>query len=93
MSNVSIFVVSALLHEVAVSAPLQVHRPFAFAGMLLQVVLVATTEHLFGRTARAKNPGARLFFMGNAALWLSVCVVGQPLSVVLYSAAFAHVHS
>ncbi|KAF8061352.1 DGAT1-2 [Scenedesmus sp. PABB004] len=71
-----VFLVSAVMHELAVAVPMRMLRGYAFAGMALQVPLIFLTEAL---RARLKNDS-----LGNAIFWASFCVVGQPTCLVLY---------
>lgn len=50
----------------------------AFAGMILQLPLIAVTfplEKMNGRTGK---------IIGNCVFWVSFCLVGQPLGALLY---------
>ena len=50
----------------------------AFAGMLLQLPLIAVTDPL----AKMKGMDGRT--LGNIIFWVSFCLVGQPLAALLY---------
>ena len=71
-----VFVVSAALHELLVSAPCHLARCYAFAGMMTQVPLIGLTNLL-----DEKMPASRA---GNVLFWLVFCVVGQPMCLILY---------
>ena len=71
------FFLSAILHEVAVSVPFHMIRPWSFLGMMFQLPLVGITKYLYRR-----QPGSSI---GNLIFWLSFCVVGQPVAVLLYA--------
>ena len=77
-----VFFVSAILHEVLVSVPFHMIRPWSFLGMMMQVPLVATTKYLY-----RKYPGTSV---GNGIFWLSFCVVGQPMAVFLYAVDYQY---
>jgi diacylglycerol O-acyltransferase 1 len=88
-----VFFVSAVLHELALSAPLQVTRSWALLGMMAQVPLVLLTLALPRALRRGGASEEAVFLAGNAALWISFCFVGQPLCVVLYATAYDHKHA
>lgn len=78
------FVVSALLHEVAVTVPLHaavwpIWKMYAFWGVLLQVPLVTLTERLGSSAGSA----------GNFIFWLSFCGLGQPTALIGYFVQWA----
>ena len=73
----AVFLLSAVLHEVAVSVPFHMIRPWSFLGMMFQLPLVGITKFLYRR-----QPGSSI---GNLIFWLSFCVVGQPIAVLLYA--------
>ena len=52
-------------------------RPWSFLGMMFQLPLVAITKFLYRR-----HPGSSI---GNLIFWLSFCIVGQPVAVLLYA--------
>lgn len=76
-ATLAVFLLSAILHEVAVSIPFHMIRPWSFLGMMMQLPLVAITKFLY-----KKQPGSSL---GNLIFWVSFCVVGQPVAVLLYA--------
>lgn len=93
MTGIIVFLVSAVLHELALSAPLQVTRSWALLGMLAQVPLVILTMVLPRALRRVGATEEVIFLVGNAALWISFCFVGQPLCLILYASAYAHTHA
>jgi diacylglycerol O-acyltransferase 1 len=72
-----VFLLSAVMHEVLVSVPFHMIRPWSFLGMLGQIPLVTLTKQL-----ERKYPGSSL---GNVIFWISFCVVGQPMAILLYT--------
>ena len=92
LASIAIFFVSALLHELALSAPLQVRQGWAFVGMLAQVPMVVLTAATTSLLQRWRVHESHIFLSGNAALWVSMCFIGQPMCVVLYIAAFSAKH-
>ena len=48
--------------------------------MMMQVPLVGFTKALY-----RMNPGSSL---GNVIFWLSFCVVGQPMAILMYTADY-----
>jgi diacylglycerol O-acyltransferase 1 len=75
-----VFFVSAVLHEVLVSVPFHIIRPWSFLGMMMQMPLVVLTKYLV-----RKNPGSSI---GNVIFWLTFCVIGQPMAVLMYTADY-----
>jgi diacylglycerol O-acyltransferase-1 len=65
-----VFFFSAVMHEVLISIPFHMLRPWSFLGMMGQVPLVVVTKYLY-----RKNPGSSI---GNMIFWTSFCLVGQP---------------
>lgn len=82
-----VFTLSAILHELLVSVPFHMIRPWSFLGMMGQIPLVAVTKAM-----HKKNPGSSL---GNVTFWLSFCIVGQPMAILMYTADYqvAKVHA
>lgn len=77
-----VFLVSAIMHEVLVSVPFHMVRPWSFLGMMMQIPLVAITKYFY-----RKHPGSSI---GNMVFWLSFCVVGQPMAIMLYTADYQY---
>jgi len=75
-----VFTLSAILHELLVSVPFHMIRPWSFLGMMGQIPLVAITKAM-----HRKNPGSSL---GNVTFWLSFCIVGQPMAILMYTADY-----
>mmetsp|Transcript_33702 Transcript_33702/g.95355 ORF Transcript_33702/g.95355 Transcript_33702/m.95355 type:complete len:739 (+) Transcript_33702:91-2307(+) len=70
------FLISALFHELLVGVPLQMLRAWAFAGMMGQIPLIAVTN-LLKRKLKSD-------IVGNIIFWISFCILGQPIAVLLY---------
>ncbi|KAG2493012.1 hypothetical protein HYH03_008675 [Edaphochlamys debaryana] len=73
---VATFFVSAVFHELILGVPLHLVRLWAFCGIMLQVPLIMLTEKLRQRLRRDE--------LGNYVFWITFCVVGQPVCVLLY---------
>ncbi len=74
------FLFSAAAHELLIGVPCHLLRGWAFLGILAQVPLIGLTNW----TARKlKNEQA-----GNVIFWLSFCIFGQPMAVLLYYGAY-----
>jgi len=71
-----VFFVSAVAHEVLVSVPCHTNSLYAFWGMMAQVPLIALTGMI-----DKYNKGSQI---GNFIFWISFCIVGQPLCILLY---------
>ncbi|GLI60498.1 hypothetical protein VaNZ11_002660, partial [Volvox africanus] len=70
------FFVSAVFHELILGVPLHLVRLWAFFGIIFQVPLILVTEKLRKQLRRDE--------LGNFIFWIAFCVVGQPVSVLLY---------
>jgi len=70
------------MHEVLVSVPFHMIRPWSFIGMMMQIPLVAITKWL-----NRKYPGSSI---GNMIFWMSFCVVGQPMAILLYTVDYQY---
>lgn len=81
-STFVVFLLSAIMHEVLVSVPFHMIRPWSFIGMMMQMPLVAITKFL-----DRKYPGSSF---GNIIFWVSFCVVGQPMAVLLYTVDYQY---
>jgi diacylglycerol O-acyltransferase-1 len=73
------FLFSAAAHELLIGVPCHVMRGWAFMGILAQVPLIALTDWT---AKKLKNDQA-----GNVIFWLSFCIFGQPMAVLLYYSA------
>ncbi|KAI9885519.1 MAG: hypothetical protein M1823_002701 [Watsoniomyces obsoletus] len=78
MASAMVFLVSAILHEMLVGLPTHNVIGVAFAGMMLQLPLSSLTAPL--ETMRGVNGKV----IGNVLFWVSFCLVGQPLAILLY---------
>jgi len=77
-----VFFISAVMHEMLVSVPFHMVRPWSFIGMMMQIPLVAVTKFLY-----RKFPGSSI---GNMIFWLSFCVIGQPMAIMLYTVDYQY---
>ena len=68
------------MHEVLVSVPFHMIRPWSFLGMMMQIPLVAITK-----VAARKSPT-----IGNMIFWVSFCLVGQPMAALLYTVDYQY---
>jgi diacylglycerol O-acyltransferase-1 len=86
ISVITVFTVSAILHEVLIGIPTHNLQGYAFVGMMLQIPLILFT-HAFNEI-RSKWFGDGLDHVfdtiGNFLFWTSFTVVGQPACIVLY---------
>jgi diacylglycerol O-acyltransferase-1 len=81
-STFLVFLFSAVMHEVLISIPFHSLRPWAFLGMMGQIPLVVVTKYLY-----RKYPGSSI---GNILFWVTFCVVGQPMAILLYTVDFKY---
>jgi len=69
-----VFFLSAFFHEYLVSVPLKMFKPWAFVGILSQVVLIIISKKIelqFG------------YQLGNMTVWASI-ILGEPLFLMVY---------
>ncbi|EEH37109.2 hypothetical protein PAAG_07527 [Paracoccidioides lutzii Pb01] len=77
-ASVMVFIFSGILHELLVGIPTHNVIGVAFAGMVLQLPLIAATLPLEKMNTRTGK------IIGNCVFWVSFCLVGQPLAALLY---------
>eukprot|EP00550_Attheya_septentrionalis_P004971 CAMPEP_0198297096 /NCGR_PEP_ID=MMETSP1449-20131203/35392_1 /TAXON_ID=420275 /ORGANISM="Attheya septentrionalis, Strain CCMP2084" /LENGTH=750 /DNA_ID=CAMNT_0043997925 /DNA_START=249 /DNA_END=2501 /DNA_ORIENTATION=- len=77
MATFVVFFISAVMHEVLISVPFHMIRPWSFLGMMAQIPLVTITKSMERRW-----PGG---IAGNIIFWISFCIVGQPMAILLYT--------
>ncbi|KAG0265401.1 hypothetical protein BG011_004786 [Mortierella polycephala] len=77
VASIVIFFISAVLHEVLIGFPTHMIYGYAFAGMFLQIPLIALTKPL----EKWRGAGSGL---GNMIFWLSFTILGQPACALLY---------
>ena len=70
------FFFSAVMHEFIISLPFHRISFHAFLGMILQAPLVPITRKL---NALFNNHS-----IGNIFFWLSFCIIGQPIGIIMY---------
>ena len=75
-----IFTISALAHEFLVAVPTNIIQGWAFLGMLFQVPLISLTTYYM----RCRPNSS----FGNFFFWITFCIVGQPMCVLLYYRAW-----
>lgn len=77
-ASLVVFLVSAVLHELAVGIPTHNIIGVAFFGMFLQLPLIAITTPL----EKMHTATGRL--IGNCTFWVSFTVFGQPFAALMY---------
>lgn len=77
---VVVFFVSAVFHELLLGVPLQMVKLWAFWGIMLQIPLIMISDWINKRHKSSQ--------WGNIIFWISFCVVGQPVTVLLYYLGF-----
>lgn len=83
-SQLVIFALSAFFHEYLVSVPTHTVQAWAFGAMLFQVPLIFMTRWYMHRF-----PGSSA---GNYFFWITLCIFGQPMCVLLYYRAWIKSH-
>lgn len=81
----TVFFFSAVFHELLISIPFHMIRTYSFLGMMSQIPLVMITKYL-----DKIRPGSSI---GNFIFWLSFCILGQPMAVILYTIDYWKLHS
>ncbi|KAK1983696.1 MBOAT family protein [Colletotrichum cereale] len=77
-AQLAVFFASAVLHEVLVGIPTHNIIGVAFAGMFLQLPLIAITTPL----EKMQTPTGRM--LGNCIFWVSFTILGQPFAALMY---------
>lgn len=72
-AGLATFLLSAVAHEAVVSIPCHMLSFYAFFGMMAQLPLILLTQ-------RFKQGSV----YGNVLFWAIFCIIGQPLTVLLY---------
>lgn len=70
------FIISGIFHELCIGIPCHLFRCWAFLGIMFQVPLMVLTNYLHNRFQST--------MAGNIIFWVFFCIVGQPISVLLY---------
>ncbi|KAK7354633.1 hypothetical protein VNO80_20098 [Phaseolus coccineus] len=70
------FLVSAVFHELCIAVPCHMFKLWAFIGIMFQVPLVLITNYLQDKYRNS--------MVGNMIFWFIFCILGQPMSVLLY---------
>ncbi|CAM9143530.1 unnamed protein product [Chrysoparadoxa australica] len=80
------FLLSAFFHELLISVPFRMVKFYAFAGMLANVPLSILTDNIAHSHCGelTQDPLPVLTQLGNILFWVTFCLVGQPMSVLLY---------
>ena len=65
-----------VFHELIIGVPCHMLRLWAFAGIMAQIPLIWITNFI---SKHMNNNRA-----GNCLFWLSFCVFGQPMCIILY---------
>lgn len=85
-SQLIVFLVSAALHELIIGVPTKTVYGFAAGAMLLQVPMISLGRLLSAARERfGWRPQKEIIdTIGNLHFWMSFCIIGQPLVVMLY---------
>ncbi|KAH7076034.1 MBOAT, membrane-bound O-acyltransferase family-domain-containing protein [Paraphoma chrysanthemicola] len=78
LAQIIVFIFSGVLHELLVGVPTHNIIGVAFAGMMVQIPLIALTD-IVQKSGLGSGKVA-----GNMIFWVSFCLVGQPLAALLY---------
>jgi diacylglycerol O-acyltransferase-1 len=75
-----VFTFSAVMHEVLISIPTHAFHWYAFAAMMAQIPIIVITKLFFRSLSHSSFE-----WLGNVFFWLSFCIFGQPICVLLYT--------
>jgi diacylglycerol O-acyltransferase-1 len=81
----TVFLLSAVLHEVVIGIPLGILSGYSIGGMLGYVPLALMINTLYDVTNMSKT-------WGNVLVWLSL-LVGQPAGMLMYAVAYRKLHA
>nr|ACD67882.1 diacylglycerol acyltransferase [Helianthus annuus] len=70
------FFMPAVFHELCIAVPCHIFKFWAFLGIMLQVPLALVTDFLQRKFQNS--------MVGNMMFWCFFCILGQPMSVLLY---------
>ncbi|CAN0195157.1 unnamed protein product [Discosporangium mesarthrocarpum] len=85
MASCLCFLLSAVMHELLVSVPFHMIKFYAFLGMAFNIPLVTLTKALNSILGRDQQAGNWIF-------WVLFCIVGQPMSLLLYYRDYCSKH-
>lgn len=75
-----IFLLSAIFHEFLILVPTKITQFWSFIGMMMQFpMILMTSGYLKSRPDSS---------FGNFFFWISFCIVGQPMAILLYYRAW-----
>lgn len=77
-ASATVFLLSAILHEILVGVPTHNIIGVAFLGMFLQLPLIRLTAPL----EKMQGPNGKL--LGNCIFWVSFTIFGQPFAALMY---------
>lgn len=80
ISQFAIFLFSAIFHEYIIAVPIKMVRFWAFFGMLFQIPLIQITSMYIKYRPNSS--------FGNYLFWITFCIFGQPMCVLLYYRAW-----
>lgn len=84
-SVTSVFLLSAVLHEVVIGIPLGILKGYSIFGMLGYVPLALMINTLYDVTNMSKT-------WGNVLVWLSL-LIGQPAGMLMYAVSYRKLHA
>jgi diacylglycerol O-acyltransferase 1 len=68
---------SAIAHEYLISGACRILTYWAFIAMMFQIPMVAVMD-IFRKQLEKSQ-------IGNVVFWVSFCIIGQPVAVLIYS--------
>eukprot|EP00736_Rhodelphis_marinus_P000377 Rmarinus@m.28982 len=75
-ATLAVFLIAAIAHEIVVCVPCHTTRFWVFWLILFQVPLAGLTGYI-SKVLKSDR-------LGNLVFWLSFCIFGQPICVLLY---------
>jgi hypothetical protein len=84
MAMFCVFFFSAVMHEVLISVPCHAFYWYGFAAMFGQIPII-----LLQKVVHRYLPLGTNDWVGNVSFWLTFCIFGQPIVMLLYMHQFA----
>ena len=71
------FLISALAHEYLISGACRILTYWAFLAMMFQIPMIVFMDLFKSQLEKSQ--------IGNVVFWVSFCIIGQPIAVLIYA--------
>jgi diacylglycerol O-acyltransferase-1 len=88
MAMFCVFLFSAVMHEVLISIPCHTWYWYGFVAMFGQIPIILLQKVVHRYLPQGSND-----WVGNISFWLTFCIFGQPIVMLLYMHQFAKASS